>query len=223
MAATTMEVNAAGFQTEVLEKSSTTAVLVDFWAPWCAPCRALGPILDRVVKDYAGRLMLAKVNVDESTELASQYGVRGIPDVKLFSKGKIVGEFSGVVPEQKLRDFLDRLVPDETEALRVSANEASDAGDADAAIFLLEQALAKDSGRLSVRIHLADLLLLAGQIEQAETVIQAVPERERDARCESVMERIQFLRNAQSLPTADELKTALKEAPDDLEVRFKMG
>jgi putative thioredoxin len=106
-----MDVTPATFEREVLEASAEVPVLVDFWAPWCGPCRTLGPILEKLEREYAGRFKLAKVNADESQELAGALGVRSIPDVVAFRDGKPVAHFVGALPESQVRAFIDRLLP----------------------------------------------------------------------------------------------------------------
>jgi putative thioredoxin len=131
-----MEVTQATFEREVLEASAGIPVLVDFWAPWCAPCRALGPVLEKLERDYAGRFKLAKVNSDENQELAARYGVRSIPNVIAFRHGKPAAHFLGALPESQVRAFIDRLA--DLERLD-SAAALIDAGEAEQAERLLEE------------------------------------------------------------------------------------
>ena len=106
-----MDIDTATFEAEVLEASRKVPVLVDFWAPWCAPCRALGPILEKLEREYAGRFRLAKVTSDEQPEIAQAFGVRSIPDVVAFKDGKPVSHFLGALPESQVRAFIDKLMP----------------------------------------------------------------------------------------------------------------
>lgn len=104
-----MEINVSDetFETEVLEKSKEVPVLVDFWASWCGPCRILGPTLEKIAKDYEGKLVVAKMSVEENTETPGTYGIMSIPAVKLFKDGKVVDEFVGAQPEEIIREWLD--------------------------------------------------------------------------------------------------------------------
>ena len=106
-----MDIATANFEQEVVEASRNQLVLVDFWAPWCGPCRALTPILEKVAGGYAGRVKLVKVNSDENPELSSAFGIRSIPNVIAFRDGKAVSQFMGALPEGQVRAFIDKLLP----------------------------------------------------------------------------------------------------------------
>ena len=107
----TMSHEITDFTTDVLERSNSIPVLVDFWAAWCGPCRTLGPVLERLAEKQAGRWVLAKVDTEKFPQIAAQYGVRGIPNVKLFIKGKVVDEFTGALPERAVEQWLAKAVP----------------------------------------------------------------------------------------------------------------
>ena len=102
---------ASRFQTDVLDKSHEKPVVVDFWAPWCGPCRVLGPTIEKMAKDSAGRWRLVKINTDAHPKLAQHYGVRSIPTVKLFMGGAVAAEFTGAHPEAEIRRWLDAHLP----------------------------------------------------------------------------------------------------------------
>jgi putative thioredoxin len=210
----------ATFERDVLEASRRVPVLVDFWAPWCGPCRALTPILERVVAGSGGKFLLAKVNVDEDPELATRYGVRGIPNVKAFVDGQVVNEFTGALPESGVRRFLDAVLPSPSEALRRAAQTEITRGDFEAAEAKLREAVALDADNHGARTDLAGLLVARGDFAGADAVLEAVPAHRRDERAEQLAARIEVWKRGQSLPDAATLKARVAAHPDDLDAHL---
>jgi putative thioredoxin len=132
-----MDVSTATFAREVLEASKTVPVVVDFWAPWCGPCRALGPTLDKVAQAFGGRVKLVKINSDENTELSEAFNVRSIPNVIAFKGGQAVAQFTGAIPEPQVSAFFGQLVPSPHEETLRAAEAALASGDAESAAELL--------------------------------------------------------------------------------------
>jgi len=122
---TVIDVDEAGFETEVIQRSASVPVVVDFWAPWCAPCRQLGPVLEKAAKAREGDVVLAKVDTDENPQIANRFDIQGIPAVKAFRDGEVVAEFVGAQSPSQVEAFFDRLVPSETQRLLDAGDEQS--------------------------------------------------------------------------------------------------
>lgn len=137
-----MAYDVTNFEEDVLQASHVRPVVVDFWAAWCGPCRTLGPVLEKLASEQSDRWTLAKVNTEEFQDVSMQYGIRGIPAVKLFVNGKIVDEFTGALPESAVRQWLEKAVPGEMKELLSAAENFLSAGQTEAAAEILERILA---------------------------------------------------------------------------------
>ena len=166
------DVGDATFVAEVLERSHELPVVVDFWAPWCEPCRIIGPILEQLATEYAGRVALVKLDVDENPAVSTQYGIRSIPAVTAFRDGRPASQFVGAIPEPQARTFFESLLPTEAEvaakAALAEAVEARAAGDVDGARDRYESVLAADGTHQAAALGLAELEYEAGDLERAE-------------------------------------------------------
>ena len=158
-----MDVTEGTFQTDVLDRSHSLPVVVDFWAAWCAPCRQLGPVLEREADKRSGRLELVKLDVDANPTISQSYGIRGIPAVKAFHRGKVVAEFVGAQPAVSVERFLDSLLPSEAELLAQKGDEVS-----------LRAALELESGQADAAVQLASMLHGRGQDDEALEILGKV-------------------------------------------------
>jgi putative thioredoxin len=220
MTAHSFDSTAADFAQEVLEVSKRTPVVVDFWAPWCEPCRALKPILEKLAAEFGGKFLLAKVNTDENPEIAERYGVRGIPNVKAFVDGKLASEFTGAQPESAVRRFLETVAPSPAETLRRGAQEDVAHGDFDVAETKLRQAIGLDAAADTARVDLAALLATRQDFAGAEAALAPIPEHRRDERAANLLTRIGLERKRTSLPDAATLKARIDAQPADLDARL---
>lgn len=158
-----MEITESNFEESVLERSNSLPVVVDFWAAWCAPCRQLGPVLEREAAKRSGKLELVKLDVDANPTLSQSYGIQGIPAVKAFRDGQVVAEFVGAQPAAAVERFLDSLLPSEAELLAQKGDEES-----------LRAALALDPGRAAAAIQLARILHRRGLMDEALEILEKV-------------------------------------------------
>ncbi|HEX7036317.1 MAG TPA: thioredoxin [Pseudomonadales bacterium] len=214
------DVSAASFERDVVERSRSTAVLLDFWAEWCGPCKALGPILEKLADAYGGSLVLAKVNVDREPMLAQQFQIRSIPTVMLVKDGRIVGGFPGALPESQVRQFLAQ-----------HGVEPAAAGEAPAAseppaerVARLRAAVAEKPDDAERRFELALALTDAGEVDEAAELIEALPANlGADQRTTRAWSRIRFVRALRDAPPVDALERAVSEQPDDSAARHQLG
>jgi putative thioredoxin len=175
-----IDITLQNFESDLIHASAQTPVLLDIWAPWCGPCRTLGPLLEKLEVAYGGRFKLAKLNSDEQPEIAGQlsqaFGVRSIPFCVLFDKGAPVDGFVGAQPEAQIRQFLDRHVPSEVQAEADAQAEVAEQleaeGDVDAALARLQQAVALAPGNDGARCDYVKLLLEQGRVAQARMAFE---------------------------------------------------
>jgi putative thioredoxin len=220
------------FEADLIQSSLHQPVLLDIWAPWCGPCRSLGPILEKLETEYAGRFVLAKLNSDEQPEIAGQlsqaFGVRSIPFCVLFTQGQPVDGFVGALPEAQIRQFLDKHVPS-TEALGAEeqseeAGQLAAQGDAQSALDHLQQAVAIDPSNDAVRCDYVKLLLEQGRTKQARQVWEPVASKTLlDARVAALGHWLDACEKASSARNGATLAAAIATNKRDFEARFELA
>ena len=220
------DVTSANFEQLVLENSFHKPVLVDFWAEWCAPCKALMPLLAKITEEYQGELVLAKVNCDIEQEVVARFGVRSLPTVVLFKDGQPVDGFAGAQPESAIRAMLEPHVqaPAAPEADLLETAQALFAeGRISDAENLLKQLLAEDNENAAALILYARCLAERGELGEAELVLDAVKGDEHKQALAGARAQLTFLRQAADLPEVADLKSRLAQDAEDAEAAYQLA
>jgi len=204
--------NSRNFAETVIEKSQQVPVLADFWADWCAPCKTLLPVLTQLATEYQGKFILAKINTDEERELATQYNVRNIPNLKLFRHGKVVEEVVGVQPEATFRTLIDRHREREADKLRFQALEAYRQGEIDQALEWLEQARNSDPTYYVIHQDLIQIFIDSQRFEEAEQLLRSLPANvQTEPAFNELSVQLKFAIVVAKAPNRDELVQILRE------------
>lgn len=218
----------AGFQADVVQESRNQPVLVDFWAPWCGPCKQLTPVLEKVVNEAGGAVKLVKMNIDDHPSIPGQLGIQSIPAVIAFKDGQPIDGFMGAIPESQVKEFIGRLgggeqAPKIDEALK-AADEARATGDQQMAARIYSMVLEAEPGNAEALGGMAEMLVDAGDIEAAKEVLAKAPEDKADAPAiAAVRARITLAEQAASLGDPAELERRLSENPKDHQARFDLA
>jgi putative thioredoxin len=211
------------FETEVLQASLKTPVLVDFWATWCEPCKSLGPVLEKLAVEYNGAFRLGKVDVDKNQELAGVFGIRSIPTVMLVKDGQILDGFAGALPEGQLREFLSRHIqPLDGDVEETSEEVVPESPEQ--AINRLQQAIAAEPNRPELKLDLALALAQAGHASAAEAELNALPANLAiDARAVRLRNQLDLSRSLEGAPALDALQQRVQANPQDWEAHDLLG
>ncbi len=225
------------FKADVIDASLEAPVLVDFWAPWCGPCRALTPTIEKVINEKGGKIRLVKINIDENPQIAGQLGVQSIPNVFAFAGGRPVDMFLGNMPETEVRKFADRVIAaagpgkpragsieDEIKNALTAAKQGLDSGDLNTAAQIYGMVLQHQPENAEALLGMVRVYLKAGEAEQAQAVLDTVPEAARKgADYTSLAAELKLLSEAADLGGTGELERKVAASPDDHQARYDLA
>jgi putative thioredoxin len=223
----TQETTTATFRADVMEASLRQPVLVDFWAPWCGPCKQLAPALERTVKAAGGKVKLVKMNIDEHPEIAGQLGIKSIPAVIAFVRGRPADGFVGALPENQLRGFIERLagpLEDEGADAFLTAEALIGEGDLEGAEAILAELVTREPPLPKAAAELARLYVEQDRLGEAQALLEGLPaEIAKDANVAAAAATLENALRASELDELDELQKRIAFDPDDLQARFDLA
>ena len=214
----TVEINAQNFQSEVAEKSQQVPVLLEFYAEGAEQCASTTALLQKLVVEYQGKFLLARVDIQQNQQLVQQLQVKALPSIKIIFQGQMAGDFEGPAEDQRLRETLDQLTMSSMDRVRDQIDLLLEQGERGQAILMLQQVIADEPANFGLHVELCDLLIMEGQVDDARKVLVGIPA---DAEgIDKPKSRLEFIELAGDLGTLDEQRSKAEADPSDLQARF---
>lgn len=218
-----VDINEQNAKEFLIDESLNRLIVVDFWADWCAPCKSLMPILEKLADEYAGDFLLAKVNADEQQMLASQFGVRSLPTVVLMKDGQPIDGFTGALPESEIRALLDKHLPKPWDKKLAEGKALLEQHRFADAIAPLQEALSQSGRRADIACTLAEAYLNCKRLADAKSLLDEIKMINQDAYFEQVKAQLDLAQNASKAPEIDALEQRHQAEPDNDEVAYQLA
>ncbi|TQV66289.1 thioredoxin [Exilibacterium tricleocarpae] len=223
MSSNIVEITQENAQQVLIDGSHQQLVMVDFWADWCAPCKSLMPVLEKLAGEYQDQLVLAKVNADEQQMLAAQFGVRSLPTVMLLKDGQPVDGFMGAQPESAVREMLEKYLPNAWDLALAQARTLMAETQFGTALPLLKQALEDSGQQADIALAYAECLLELNRCEEAQAVLDTIKLADQDAQYQQLKAQLTLKQEASRSPEVEALEQQFKEDPENLELAYQLG
>lgn len=220
---TIVDITLDNFQSVILEASMEKLVMVDFWADWCAPCKDLFPILEKLAGDYAEHMILAKVNCEEQQQIAAQFGVQNLPTVILVQQGQPVDGFAGVQTESTIRELLQKYLPSPEDAFIAQAQECIAQGDYQSAFAPAKQALDANNDNIDARYLFIDCAIENGSIEQAKALLGEIKLVDQDGRYQALLGKVELAEQAAETPEIKALQQLVENEPENDQAKIDLA
>ena len=218
-----VEITYENAQQYLIDESRNRPVLIDFWADWCAPCKALMPLLEKLAGEYNGAFLLAKLNADQMQDICGQFGVRSLPTVVLMKDGQPVDAFQGAQPESAIREFLQKHLPQPWDAALEQARQLIADDRLEDAAVLLREAVRDSSGQADIVLTLAQVCIQLNYLDEAKSLLDGVALKDRDTFFEQVVAQLDLKQASARTPQIQELEDKLNADPDNMELAFELA